>query len=99
MPEMSAYVAYTRDLYGVQVGIHPSDEFANLDNLVIAQPGYDAKIMITPSVLVADPNVKLSHNSRWRKDINLILFLGSLSKSVTEKMFVRRRGEIFFLII
>lgn len=58
-PELNNYVAYTRSFYGVQAGIHNSDEFADLNNLVIAQPGYDVKVMLEPSVLVADPEVSL----------------------------------------
>lgn len=89
-PEMSEYVAYTRDFYGVQVGIHPSDEFANLDNLAMAQPGYDVKITLTPSVLVADPNVKVLNAIENEEIFIFELILGSISARVTKEMLVSR---------
>lgn len=58
-PEINKYISYTQSFFGVHVGIHAPDEFADFDNLVVAQPGYDLKIMLTPSVLVSDPDVSL----------------------------------------
>lgn len=56
-PEENEYVSYVRDVYGVQVAIHPQEDFPDFRKPIYIQPGYDFKIFITPSVLNIDKTV------------------------------------------
>lgn len=57
--EPNAYYSYSRPFYGIQVAIHPQEDFPDMKNPIIIQPGYDIKVFITPSVLISDPAVRI----------------------------------------
>lgn len=58
-PETDAYMSYIRPMYGTQISVHGTEEFAEFtNNNFIAQPGYDFTITIMPSVLVTEAKVR-----------------------------------------
>lgn len=57
VPEADKYTSVVRTFQGVHVAVHHVKEIADLSNLVAGQPGYDVKIIVTPSTLTADPEV------------------------------------------
>lgn len=49
-----SYYSYIRPFYGIQVAIHPQEDYPHMKNNILVQPGYDVKVFITPSVLTSD---------------------------------------------
>lgn len=56
-PEPNEYVSYVKPYYGIQIAIHAQEDYPDMKNAVIVQPGYDVKIFITPSILISDEAV------------------------------------------
>lgn len=56
-PEPNEYYSYIRPFYGIQVAIHPQDDYPDMKNPILVQPGYDVKVFVTPSVLISDQAV------------------------------------------
>lgn len=55
--EPNEYIAYIQSLYGIQVSVHSPDIFPEMNNPIVAQPGYDFRVLITPTVLISDHKV------------------------------------------
>lgn len=55
--EPDEYVSYVRAFYGIQVAIHGQEDYPDINNPILAQPGYDVKVFVTPSVLTSDQTV------------------------------------------
>lgn len=57
-PEPATYLSYTRPYYGIYVAIHDQDDYPDMSNSIVAQPGYNVKSLITPYVLSSDEAVR-----------------------------------------
>lgn len=56
-PDPKEYYSYTRPFYGIQVAIHQQEDYPDMKSHILVQPGYDVKVLITPSVLISDQAV------------------------------------------
>lgn len=56
--EPEAYVSHARSFYGIQVAVHASEDFLDRSSVIIAQPGFDIRISITPTVFDTNPLVR-----------------------------------------
>lgn len=56
--EPQEYYSFIRSYYGIQVEIHAQDDYPEMGNPIIVQPGYSARVLISPSVVNTDENVR-----------------------------------------
>lgn len=56
--EPQEYYSFIRSYYGIQVEIHARDDYPEMSNPIIVQPGYSARVLISPSVVNTDENVR-----------------------------------------
>lgn len=52
------YISYHRTFYGIQVALHSPDDFPVVYNPLIVQPNYDMSILVEPTVLLSDRQIK-----------------------------------------
>lgn len=56
-PEPEEYFSYTRSFHGILLAIHSQEDFPDMSNSIVLQPGYHVKSFITPNVLTSDEAV------------------------------------------
>lgn len=56
-PEPEEYFSYTRSFHGILLAIHSQEDFPDMSNSIVLQPGYHVKSFITPYVLTSDEAV------------------------------------------
>lgn len=64
-PDADDYISYVRSFVGIQISIHGQEEYSDNRNLIIAIPGYDYRLFITPSILTSDESVNLEKYIRF----------------------------------
>lgn len=65
-------MSFVRAFYGIQVAIHGQEDYPDINNPILAQPGYDVKVFVTPSVLTSDQIVCFLWNFKHN---TLIVFM------------------------
>lgn len=57
-PNTNHYVSYKKPFDGIDVSIHGRDEYDDTEYFFSISPGYDVNVVVTPSVLVSDKEVR-----------------------------------------
>lgn len=83
------YVTCFHSFFGIQVAIHPTDDYPNIKNPIFVQPSHSAKIFITPSVVTTDEAVRTISLFIHLIIIFILKFTGALFAAVTKAMLIR----------
>lgn len=83
------YVTCLRSFFGIQVAIHPTDDYPNIKNPIFVQPGHSAKIFIIPSVVTTDEAVRTISLFIHLIIIFILKISGALFAAVTKAVLIR----------